>query len=307
MKKLIVTLILLGLIAYIFLNFESLVKFAMVNIVYRDEVLLKQDNIYNRNFDWLYVDETDNFFPENKQDILNIFYTALNGGWDELTFYCSEKYTNCLNDVEEMTNDNYLLSNINNYVSSYNSYSKIYININSLGRVNIQIVKIYSEEMITTLNAKVDEIYNSVIKDTMTTNQKILAIHDYIINHTVYDQARANEVKNGTALSTFHVSNTAYGALINGLAICGGYTDAMSLFLDKMDLENYKIASETHIWNYVLIDGAWKHLDLTWDDPVTSTGENRLEHNFFLITTTDLEIKETTQHIYDKAIYLEAQ
>ena len=307
MKKLIATLLLLASIAYIFLNFETLVRFAMVNIVYRDEVLLKDDNIYNRNYDWAYIDETDDFFPNNKQDILNIFYTALNGGWDELTFYCDQSYVSCINDVEEITDDNYLLSGINNYVSAYNSYSKIYININSLGRINIQITKIYTDEMISTLNNKINEIYNSIINESMSTEDKIKKIHDYIINNAVYDQERAREVKNGSALNSYHVSNTAYGALINGLAICGGYTDAMALFLDKMGLQNYKIASDTHIWNYVLIDGVWKHLDLTWDDPVTSSGENRLEHNFFLISTSELELLDTTQHIYDKTVYIEAQ
>lgn len=307
MKKLIATLLLLASIAYIFLNFETLVRFAMVNIVYRDEVLLKDDNIYNRNYDWFYVDETDDFFPNSKQDILNIFYTALNGGWDELTFYCDQSYVDCIDDVEEITDDNYLLSGINNYVSAYNSYSKIYININSLGRINIQITKIYTDEMISTLNNKINEIYNSIINESMSTEDKIKKIHDYIINNAVYDQERAREVKNGSALNSYHVSNTAYGALINGLAICGGYTDAMALFLDKMGLQNYKIASDTHIWNYVLIDGVWKHLDLTWDDPVTSSGENRLEHNFFLISTSELELLDTTQHIYDKTVYIEAQ
>ena len=183
----------------------------------------------------------------------------------------------------------------------------IYININSLGRINIQITKIYTDEMISTLNNKINEIYNSIINESMSTEDKIKAIHDYIINNAVYDQERAREVKNGSALNSYHVSNTAYGALINGLAICGGYTDAMALFLDKMGLQNYKIASDTHIWNYVLIDGVWKHLDLTWDDPVTSSGENRLEHNFFLISTSELELLDTTQHIYDKTVYIEAQ
>lgn len=305
MKKFLTTALLLILIVLIANNYEYIMRFVMVNVVYKDELLEQDNNNYYKDDNWNYVSQTKDFYPKSKQDILNIFYTALNGGWDEVTFYCDESYKTCLDDVEAMTDDNIILSNINNFVAPYNSYSKISVNINSLGRINIAIAKSYSDEMEATLNAKVDEIYNEVITDKMSDTEKIKAIHNYIINHTVYDQARAAEVTNGLAQDSYHVSNTAYGALINGKAICGGYTDAMALFLDKMSLKNYKIASESHIWNCVYIDGTWKHLDLTWDDPVTNTGENRLEYNFFLISTSELEAKETGQHIYDKTIYSE--
>lgn len=305
MKKILTTIILLFLIFYIATNYERLMHYVMVNIVYHDEILEKENNRYATDRNWNYVKITDNFYPENKKDILNVFYTALNGGWDELTFYCNENYSNCLDDVESLTDDNNLLSTINNFVPTYNSYSKININMNNLGRVNIVFNKIYTDEMINPINEKVDQIYQSVTTEKMSTREKIKAIHDYIINHTSYDENRANEIKNGTTNAAYHTSNTAYGALINGKALCGGYTDAMALFLDKMNVPNYKIASSSHIWNYVYLDGKWLHLDLTWDDPVTNTGENRLEHNFFLITTEELEEKNTGQHNYDKSIYSE--
>lgn len=305
MKKLLSTIILLFLIFYITTNYEKIMHYVMVNVVYHDEILEKENNSYAKNKDWNYVQITENFNPKNQNDILNIFYTALNGGWNELTFYCDENYLNCLDDVENLTDDNNILSTINNFVPTYNSYSKININMNNLGRINILFNKIYTEEMIDILDKKIDEIYNEIIIDQMTTVEKIKAIHDYIINHTSYDEIRAEEIRNGTNNSSYHVSNTAYGALINGKALCGGYTDAMALFLDKIGIENYKIASSSHIWNYVNLDGQWFHLDLTWDDPVINTGENRLEHNFFLITTDELEEKNTGQHNYDKTIYSE--
>ena len=80
----------------------------------------------------------------------------------------------------------------------------------------------------------------------------------------------------------------------------------MKLFLDRLHIPNYKISSENHIWNLVKLDNEWYHLDLTWDDPVTSTGEDVLEYDYFLITTDELEKLETDQHIFDKNIYTEA-
>lgn len=307
MKKFLTTIILILMLYGLGKYYKEIVQFVMVNVVYQQEVLYKNDNKYSSNEDWMYVQKTTDFYPKSKQDILNIFYTGLNGGWDEITFYCDSKYTECIDDIKEMTDQSYLLSNINNFVKTYNTYNKIYVNMNNFGRVNITVQKLYSDETINIVNNKVEEIYNKLITDNMTDYEKIKVIHDYIINNTVYDQERANEVTSGNVTDYNYSSNTAYGALIQGKAICGGYTDAMALFLDKFGIKNYKISSEQHIWNYVYIDGSWKHLDLTWDDPVTSTGENVLTHNFFLINTETLESKNTGQHIYSKDVFLEAK
>ena len=81
----------------------------------------------------------------------------------------------------------------------------------------------------------------------------------------------------------------------------------MSLFLYKMGIQNYKVSSIEHIWNLVYIDGSWKHLDLTWDDPITDTGIDILTHNFFLITTEELTNKNVAEHDYDTSVFIEAK
>lgn len=67
--------------------------------------------------------------------------------------------------------------------------------------------------------------------------------------------------------------------------------DSMAVFLGKMGIKNIKISNISHVWNLVYLNGAWFHLDLTWDDPVVNTNENLLLHNYFLITNTDLQRK----------------
>ena len=307
MKKLITTITLLLTIGFLTIYYREIVQFLMIHVIYQDEVLVKEANQYEKNNQWEFVKETDNFKPESKQDILNIFYTALNRGWDELTFYCPDSYKDCLDDVNEITSNQNTLSYVNNFVSTYNSYNKIRVNMNNFGRVNIEIQHIYQSSDIAELQAKVDEIYNEIVQDDMTDSDKVKAAHDYIINRTVYDEKRSNEIKSGVVSDSIHTSNTAYGPLFIGKAICGGYTDAMALFLDKIGLPNFKIASENHIWNVVYIDGQWKHLDLTWDDPVVDTGENILTYNYFLISTDDLEKRNEAQHQFDKSIFQEAK
>ena len=133
----------------------------------------------------------------------------------------------------------------------------------------------------------------------MSDEEKIKQAHNYIINNSKYDKDRSdNNIVN-------YKSDTAYGTLLEGYSLCGGYTDAMELFLEDLNIKSYKIASENHVWNAVNLNNTWYHLDLTWDDPITNDGSDILEYNFFLITTPELEEIENEQHNYDKAIYSE--
>lgn len=307
MKKLITALILLIIIGTIYFFSDEIVDFVMYEYIYAEDFKYEEGNVYERNTDFLFVSRTDDYKPNNKQDILNIIYTALNKGWIDFTFFCPKDYLTCLEDVDDITNNTTLISNINNYVSTFNSYNKIIVNTNSFGRVNIMVDKLYNDEEINLINSKIDEIYNSIITNTMTLTEKIKVIHDYIINNTVYDEERSTQIKAGNITSLKHPSNTAYGPLFTGKAICGGYTDIMALFLDKLGVTNYKISSSKHIWNFLYIDNTWKHLDLTWDDPVVNTGENVLTDTFFLVSSNDLKTKETVQHDFDENIFIEAK
>lgn len=301
MKKIITIIILVFTISFICLYHKQLMVIIMKNFIDKDYNVIQERNEYFKNENWNHVQLTDNFDVNSFQDILNIFYTTLDSGWDNITYYCSDEYTDCINDTENLINDNNILATINNFVPTYNTYNKIYVSYNSLGRVNVYIHRIYTDEQIIEINNKIDLLISKLIKNNMSDIEKIRTIHDYIINNTKYDVERAEQVKNNQN-NSIHISNTAYGVLFNGKAICGGYTDTMALFLDRLGFKNYKISSATHIWNVVLINNEWKHLDLTWDDPIS---ENRdiLEHNFFLLSDEELENMNTGKHIYDKNIY----
>lgn len=300
-------LILCIIIVILFLFREPIVRYVVVNFVYDKEVVVKNSNEYKKNWDYEYIQNTEDFEPKNKQDLLNILYTVLNNGWESFTFYCPVEYKACISDMDSLTQSNEILSDINNYIHPYNTFDKVYITTNNFGKVNINVEKVYTEEMIMKINQKVEEIIATEIQEDMTLNQKIRVIHDYIIEHTVYDNERAEIIRENWEKDPTYASNNAYGPLIEGKAICGGYADAMAIFLNYFGVKNYKIASLNHVWNYVELDGVWYHLDLTWDDPVVNTGENVLLHNFFLISTEELEKKDTSQHTYDKTVYIEAK
>ena len=262
-------------------------------------VTLGEKNSYYRDYDFTFVKNTDDFSPKGYQDILNIYYTAINAGKNEFTFYCPNEYDECLNDIQRLANDQTLLSDINNYVHPFNGFSHIETEYDSLGRVSIRIMKTYKENEIQEIEKKVDELYSQLVNPASSIENNIMSIHDYIINNSKYDSDRSdNNIIN-------YKSNIAYGPLFEGYAICGGYTDLMELFLEKMNVKSFKISSDDHVWNAVFINNNWYHLDLTWDDPVSKDGKDYLEHNYFLIDTKQLLSIEKTQHQFNTLSYPE--
>ena len=300
MKKYIVLLFLVILFGFTFAFRKPLYNLYRTYFVKEEkEVTLTASNDYTRDYDFNYVKRTDDFTPSNYQDLLNIYYTVLNSGEEEFSFYCTDEYSECINDVDSLANNQKVLSTINNFVHPFNSFRHLETSYDDYGKVTLKIEHIYSNNDIKLINAKVEEIEKEIWNNSMSNEDKIKEAHNYIINNSKYDKDRSdnNIVK--------YKSDTAYGSLLEGYSLCGGYTDAMELFLEDMGIKSYKISSENHVWNAVYLNNAWYHLDLTWDDPITTDGSDILEYNFFLITTSELSELEGEQHNYDKNVYSE--
>ena len=301
MKKLLVTIgLLLIVIGLVITRKDYLIEVYDTYISHKPKITtLDNKNEYYRENNYLFVQNTDDFSPKNKQELINIYYTIINSGVDTFTFKCNEEYSSCVKDVKDLANDQAQLSDINNYVHPFNGFAHIETEYDSLGRVTVNIVKSYTNEKIDMINKKVDELYPQLVNENDTTYNNIKRVHDYIINNTIYDSNRSD---NGIIN---YESDIAYGPLFQGYAICGGYSDLMELFLIRMGINCYKISSDDHVWNAVYYDGKWLHLDLTWDDPVSSDGRQYLEYNYFLIDTPKLLYLETSQHTFNQNHYLE--
>lgn len=300
MKK-VLTLALLMIILGLTINYREPILKLIDGYLYPNNVTsLGEVGPYYRNYDFNYVKQTTNFTPNSKKDLLNIYYTFINAGKNQFTFYCPNEYENCIEDVKELANNQDALSDINNFVHPFNSFNNIETKFDSMGRVTINLTKNYNAEQINIINQKVDQLTPSLINNNLSVIDNIKIIHDYIINNTKYDSKRSDE-----NILTYD-SNIAYGPLIQGYGICGGYTDAMQLFLEKLNIKNFRISSNNHIWNAVYLDGKWYNLDLTWDDPViTNLDTDVLEHNFFMIDTAKLLEIEKTEHNFNQEVYSE--
>ena len=81
---------------------------------------------------------------------------------------------------------------------------------------------------------------------------------------------------------------TAYGALVNGKAVCEGYARAMQLLLHSVGIEATTVTGiaegEGHMWNAVKINHKWYNLDVTWNDTV----KDFLSYEYFNITDDEI-------------------
>ena len=302
MKKIITYTILLIMIIMVFIYRKDITNYVTNNIIKQEIKEELKFNEYSKKTNYEYVQITNDLTVNKKEEIKNIFYTILDSGVKSFSFYCDTEYKECDNDIKTFFNDKDILSNINNFVHPYNSFKNIRISVTNYGKITLDISHLYNQDEITVINDQIDTFIKENINDTMTTNDKIKVFHDYIINNTKFDTAIENRLDRLNSSSY-----TAYGLLIDHLAICGGYTDTMAIYLNKLNIKNYRISTTEHVWNLVNLDNSWLNLDVTWDDPVTSDGSDMLMYDYYLISTSDMLNKDTTQHNFNQDIYIEAK
>jgi hypothetical protein len=142
------------------------------------------------------------------------------------------------------------------------------------------------ENTIDAIN-KVEEKISGIIDEANKQEsdvKKISVIHDFIIENCEY-----------TASSTNNNVYNAFGVLHDGKAVCEGYSKALKLLLDRINIESIIACGtgtnstgqvESHAWNYVFLDGVWYGIDSTWDDPIIlgiGTASYANTHKYFLV------------------------
>ena len=133
----------------------------------------------------------------------------------------------------------------------------------------------------------VQQIIDQVIVENMTQWEMALAVHDYLIVNSCYDETLQR--------------NTNYDLLVNGTAVCSGYAMAYLDIMTRLGIQCRFVESQpmAHAWNMVKIDGSWYHIDLTHDDP-TPDSYGYVSHERFL--KTDQEMTELGYYGWDNGI-----
>lgn len=92
----------------------------------------------------------------------------------------------------------------------------------------------------------------------------------------------------------------AYGALVEGRAVCQGYSSAFAYVCRKADIKCITVygtsRGESHSWNKVMCDGKWYNVDLTWDDAV-SNFKGGITYNYFMLSDFEFAKDHTAKSI----------
>ena len=122
----------------------------------------------------------------------------------------------------------------------------------------------------STVAGKANWVVSQVIKPGMSTYDRALALHDWLIYNANYD--------------TTYTHRDASGVLLHGTGVCDSYGRAYLMLCTIAGIECIYVSGDAggaHGWNMIkLDDGKWYHVDCTWDDPVGGGFEN---HDYFCI------------------------
>lgn len=243
--------------------------------------------------------EDESMWVVEEEEPINRFY------YNQLDQYEKEIYDGIVNDLEYVESKDGAFINLGNklddvangtvdktlqevlqnayYALHYDNPELFYIDrlglTNAVTYKNGQQTRIYGAKTYLTTEAKSMDIQaekakmesykNKAIKEVagLSDYDKLLYLHDYIVNNTSYVSSADNRYN-------------AYGCLVSKKAVCEGYALAYKYLLNASGIQCEMIVSDTHAWNAVYLDDAWYYVDTTWDDPVGYSGATK--HTYFL-------------------------
>ena len=168
----------------------------------------------------------------------------------------------------------------------------------------VQIQYRETAKQLAKVNAEVKKVLADLKVKGKSDYQKVKLIHDFIVDNTRY-QFTSN-------------CYSAYGALVQGKAVCQGYAQLTYKMLTEAGLKCYTITgnasngsgTQSHAWNMVRVGKKWYYLDVTWDDPTGGgdvlrydyflTGRSRFEKNHKASTEFKSKIKKVEKQSHKK-------
>ncbi len=120
---------------------------------------------------------------------------------------------------------------------------------------------VVKREYYKTAAGKARELYQETTRNlspTLSQRRRAEILCEAIAKNVVYKQDRTD------------LCHTAYCALVNGYAVCDGYTSLLNMLLrlDGIECEGRlgNAAGGLHSWTCAKLDGEWVNIDATWFD-----------------------------------------
>ncbi len=157
----------------------------------------------------------------------------------------------------------------------------------------------YTDATVADCWSELEAVLNNLSFDTSNRYNFIEDVHEYLCQNIIYPDFS----------SSYYVGDChdAYGALVNGYAVCQGYADAFKLICDRYKVPCVFISGSSggvgHAWNAVQMDdGKWYLIDVTWDDQTWG-----IYYGYFLVGTETLDYDCETfseSHVRDSDLLL---
>ena len=149
------------------------------------------------------------------------------------------------------------------------------------------------EKMYLTLEDTANKIASSLKTSSNDEYSLLINLYEFLQKNIRYDKEEIQAFSKGKSNNPF--SHNAYGAIINKLAVCDGFSSAFVLLAQKLGFEcmlvvgrsAYSTALQEHAWNIVKIRNKYYHIDITWDARKYSEFD---EFSYAYFAVTDEEI-----------------
>ncbi|MER2000082.1 MAG: transglutaminase domain-containing protein [Lysinibacillus sp.] len=153
-----------------------------------------------------------------------------------------------------------------------------YMNV-SKNRVKIEFTLKYrmTREEEKWVLAEINRILQAIVTKNMSTLQKIIAVHDYIV--------RAYDYEMQTDGSPF----TVYTFMHERQGVCMAYALLFEKMMELLSIPCLYVVGKAdgegdagHAWNMVQLDGYWYHIDATWNDLGKRLKGHEIRYRYFL-------------------------
>lgn len=141
---------------------------------------------------------------------------------------------------------------------------------------------------LTEIELLADRVYTSSVTQDMSQAEIAETLYTWLTDNVRYDHRYYADSANLP-----YDAMTAYGALNDKLAICGGYAQALQVLFEKAGIPCYtvngKMSGENHMWNIAKIGGKWG-----WYDPTSDRGRADYWFNYF-----GVDAKAMANYVWD--------
>jgi transglutaminase-like putative cysteine protease len=223
------------------------------------------------------------------------------------------------NERVELLKDFILSANIQNpLILGVDSF--VYNDVSQLLTVNYTYDLEEKKVIQDAVKEKVEEIAGEILKPGMSYIEREIAINNYLVSSIEYDKEAADQlIKYGKVDEKYYNSFNAYGALIEGIAVCEGYSEAFKLLCDRAGIDCIIVTGELdgvgHAWNRVRINDKWYDVDVTNNDkeemanshiniPMAISDQYLQEDSYYITDDNFGELERGTSEQYEYYNYM---